>query len=68
MKVQLTLESVNGQAWQSPPIKRLALLLKCMLRAFGFRCVDAREIEPDHNHVTGTCDCDLCRDRREANQ
>jgi hypothetical protein len=32
--------------YQAPPDKRLARLLKCALRAFGFRCESCREVEP----------------------
>ena len=30
--------------YQSPPIKRLALLLKTMLRGFGWRCVECSPV------------------------
>jgi hypothetical protein len=33
--------------WQAPPDRRLARLLKCMLRAYGWRCIGAREVLPD---------------------
>jgi hypothetical protein len=40
-QVTLTLRPSPG-CWASPPMKRLALLLKAMLRAYGWRCVDIR--------------------------
>lgn len=46
MRVELVLESVDA-GFLAPPIKRLARLLKAMLRGYGFRCVRAREIEED---------------------
>ena len=32
--------------YQAPPEKRLARLLKCMLRAYGWRCVACRPVTP----------------------
>lgn len=40
----VTLEPVTGPFW-APPHRRLARLLKAMLRGYGFRCVSARELE-----------------------
>jgi hypothetical protein len=40
--VVVELKPASGN-WQSPPDKRLALLLKVALRSFGFRCVAIRE-------------------------
>lgn len=60
MKVIVTLRSEPGN-WSSPPIKRLALLLKTCLRSFGFRALDAREL-PDE----GLGDANLLPVEREA--
>lgn len=59
MKVLIVLESAPG-GWPTPPVKRLALLLKTALRGFGWRCLEARELEPDPQPVAG-CQCDLCK-------
>jgi hypothetical protein len=32
--------------YQAPPEKRLARLLKCMLRGYGWRCVGCRPVDP----------------------
>ncbi len=38
--ITLKLEADQGKHWQSPWNKRLALLLKACLRAYGFKCND----------------------------
>ena len=38
--------------FQAPPEKRLARLLKCMLRGYGFRCISARPAPPDTGKAT----------------
>ena len=36
--------------WQSPPERRLARLLKAMLRGYGFRCIAVRELRGKRSH------------------
>jgi hypothetical protein len=33
----------DQQRWPAPPERRLARVLKGLLRAYGFRCIDARQ-------------------------
>jgi len=40
--VTLTLVPVTGPDWLASPERRLAKLLKLMLRSFGWRCVEFR--------------------------
>lgn len=40
-EVTITLRPEAGH-WQAPPMRRLARLLKGMLRAYGWRCIDIR--------------------------
>jgi hypothetical protein len=42
----LELEPVQSSRYLAPPEKRLARLLKSMLRAFGWRCVSCRPAAP----------------------
>jgi hypothetical protein len=44
VKITLVIIPAPGR-WQAPPEKRLALLLKSMLRAFGWRCVEMKSEE-----------------------
>lgn len=41
---KLTIQAEPGN-YLAPPVKRLALLLKVMLRGYGFRCTDCRPAE-----------------------
>jgi hypothetical protein len=43
MKVNLTITTAPGH-WSAPPDRRLARLLKTMLRGYGWRCVSAVEL------------------------
>lgn len=48
--------------WHTTPVQRLRIALKVLLRAFGLRATQVREVddpEPDPN-----CQCDMCRERR----
>jgi hypothetical protein len=60
MKVSLTLRSEPGN-WQSPPVKRLAILLKAMLRGYGWRCESAVELPEE-----GNGDANMLATEREA--
>jgi hypothetical protein len=46
---RLTLRAEKGAKWQAPGIVRLRRFLKCALRAFGLRCVDARPAPSPEN-------------------
>jgi hypothetical protein len=45
-RYHLELEPVASDRYQAPPEKRLARLLKCMLRAYGWRCTACRPVAP----------------------
>ena len=42
---ELRLRATPGN-WTAPVEKRLALALKCLLRAWGLRCVSVRPVDP----------------------
>jgi hypothetical protein len=44
-EVRLRAEPPRG--WLAPPVVRLRIALKVLLRAFGFRAVEVREVTPD---------------------
>jgi hypothetical protein len=40
---EIRLRAKPGQ-WNSPPVRRLAIILKRLLRNYGFQCIRARAI------------------------
>ena len=44
-RYHLEVEAVPGD-YLAPPERRLARLLKCMLRAYGWRCTACRPVAP----------------------
>jgi hypothetical protein len=45
MTYLLKIRSASGH-WTAPPTKRLARLLKAMLRGYGFQCLSCEPLEP----------------------
>lgn len=42
-RYELILEPLKG-SWPTPTVRRLAIILKRLGRAYGFRCVSAKEL------------------------
>jgi hypothetical protein len=38
---------LQAEAWSTPAVIRLRRALKLLLRSFGLRCLDVREVKPD---------------------
>ena len=52
----LTVRTVPAGAFWAPPERRLARLLKALLRGYGFRCVSVKELA-DPPNPTRTLGC-----------
>jgi hypothetical protein len=38
---------LQAEPWTTPAVSRLRRALKLLLRSFGLRCVECREVKPD---------------------
>jgi hypothetical protein len=64
----VTLEDAGSGPFWAPPVRRLARFLKCALRSFGLRCVDAREVQMPNGDQPATPDPATQRERTPTRQ
>jgi hypothetical protein len=53
-RYHLELEPVNSSRWSAPAERRLARLLKAMLRGYGWRCVRCQPTDTSAPQPTAT--------------